>query len=212
MSFDKRVYFYKKWKYLIPAILITGTFFIVWDVWFTKIGVWSFNEDHLLGISFVGLPVEEHLFFFTIPYASIFIYETIKSYWPHVNPNRLANPFFLILAIMLLATAGLFINRLYPSITFTLLGVFIFITLFVIRANYLGRFLISYGIIIIPFLIFNGILTGTGLEQPVVLYNNQQNMALRIGTIPFEDLFYGMLLILMNISLFEIFRKEHRNN
>jgi lycopene cyclase domain-containing protein len=54
----------------------------------------------------------------------------------------------------------------------------------------------------------NGILTGTGIEEPIIWYNNDENLGIRIGTIPIEDIFYGMLLVLLNISLFEFFQKK----
>ena len=90
LSFDKKVHFYKKWRYAIPAIAIPGFIFIVWDIWFTKVGIWSFNKIHLTGIELFGLPIEEHMFFITVPYASIFTYEVLKCYWPELNPKYLA--------------------------------------------------------------------------------------------------------------------------
>jgi lycopene cyclase domain-containing protein len=68
------------------------------------------------------------------------------------------------------------------------------------RANY---FLVSYAVILIPFLTVNGLLTSI----PVVLYNHQENLDVRIYTIPVEDTFYGMLLILMNVTIYERLRR-----
>ena len=67
----------------------------------------------------------------------------------------------------------------------------------------LQSFLISYLFIIIPFLIINGILTGSLIIDQVVWYNNMENLGLRIGTIPIEDFFYGFTLLLSPIILSE---------
>jgi len=42
---------------------------------------------------------------------------------------------------------------------------------------------------LIPFIIVNGILTGTGIEGEAVLYNDAENLGLRMGTIPFKTAF-----------------------
>lgn len=49
----------------------------------------------------------------------------------------------------------------------------------------------------------NGILTGSFIADEVVWYNNNENMAFRLGTIPFEDVFYGMALLLLNTAIYE---------
>ena len=53
----------------------------------------------------------------------------------------------------------------------------------------------------------NGILTGSGIEEQVVWYNDSENLGKRLGTIPVEDILYGMTLILLNYYLTELFRK-----
>lgn len=77
-SFEKRLSFYKLWKALFPAVLITGSFFIVWDHYMTLWNVWQFNPAYVLGINVWGLPIEEWLFFLTIPYSCLFIYESLN--------------------------------------------------------------------------------------------------------------------------------------
>jgi hypothetical protein len=51
--------------------------------------------------------------------------------------------------------------------------------------------------------VVNGVLTGTGLEQAVVWYSEQEILGVRILTIPIEDVFYGMLMIGLTISCYE---------
>src|SRR6476660_6506903 len=46
LSFDKKVAFYKKWKYVLPATILPALFYILWDIYFTDKGVWHFSEAH----------------------------------------------------------------------------------------------------------------------------------------------------------------------
>jgi len=106
-------------------------------------------------------------------------------------------------------SAGIYnYSKLYTSVTFLLTAFFILCHLFIFKSTYLGRFYFAYMFIIIPFIIVNGILTGSMIEGEVVWYDNAQNLGIRIFTIPIEDSVYGLLLILMNITLFEWFRNK----
>ena len=202
LSFDKKVEFYKKWKYVFPAMIIPALLYIIWDIYFTAKGVWHFNELYITGIKLSNLPLEEVLFFFIVPYCCVFIYECIRSYFPLLKNSKKADIIFLLLATALLITGIIFHNRYYTSWTFIFNAVFI-ASLYLFR-NYFKNFdaisfLLSYIICLIPFLIVNGFLTAI----PVVLYNDAENLGRRIYSIPFEDVFYGMLLVLMNIVIYE---------
>jgi lycopene cyclase domain-containing protein len=202
LSFDKKVAFYKKWKYLFPAMILPALFYIFWDNWFTSMGVWSFNPDYITGIKILNLPVEEVLFFFVVPYCCVFIYECILCYFPAIQSRPVADYFLKILSLVLLVTGFVFYQYSYTAYTFMLFA--IFIDLFYLFRKYFtgfktNYFLISYAVILVPFLLVNGVLTAL----PVVIYNDAENLGFRIYTIPFEDIFYGMLLVFMNLVIYE---------
>jgi lycopene cyclase domain-containing protein len=72
----------------------------------------------------------------------------------------------------------------------------------------MGRFYLAYAVCLVPFFVVNGILTGSFIEEEVVWYNNEENLGIRLFTIPVEDVVYGMLLILMNVTFMEAIRKN----
>lgn len=182
---------------IIPALL-----YIVWDIYFTTKGVWSFNEAYITGIKLYNLPLEEVLFFFIVPYCCVFIYACIRSYFPNLVNKKSADWILKGLAVLLLLTGIIYFDKYYTGWTFIFTGAFILI-IYSVRKFFNSfdavSFLVSYAICLIPFLIVNGFLTAI----PVVIYNDAENLGIRIYTIPFEDVFYGMLLILMNIVLYE---------
>jgi len=101
------------------------------------------------------------------------------------------------------------LGKHYTYITFITLA-FVLFLLSISKADYLGRFFVSYIIVLVPFLLVNGILTGSLTSEPVVWYNDNFNLGLRIFTIPVEDVFYGMLLILGNVAIYEYLQKRSR--
>ncbi|RVU01601.1 lycopene cyclase domain-containing protein [Mucilaginibacter limnophilus] len=204
LSFDKRVQFYKSWKFIWPGMAITGVLFLFWDVLFTIKGIWSFNPKYITGVAFMQLPLEEILFFLTVPFACIFIYACLNYYvkWHmSIRLTRIISNLLLILSLFILI---LYYDRSYALITFGLLFVIILYLQFMEKAEWLGRFYLAYAVSLIPFYIVNGILTAL----PVVIYDDMQNLRFRVGTIPFEDHFYSMALLVMNIAFFEYFKRR----
>lgn len=217
LSFDKKVAFYTKWKYLFPATIFPALFFIVWDELKTRNGVWSFSDTHTVGIKLGSLPLEEVLFFFVIPFCCVFVYECIRAYFPSVIGKKWGDTVLLLMGLMFFISSFLSFGKDYTFYTSLLNALFIAL-LFLFRKQFrafdASSFLISYGVILIPFLIVNGFLTAI----PVVIYSDAENLGVRIFSflswpmhnIPFEDIFYGMLLIFLNITLYEKFRNKQK--
>ena len=99
-------------------------------------------------------------------------------------------------------------QKYYTSVTFLLLAILICYLHLFHKSKLMRNFYISYLFILIPFFISNGILTGGFTKSPIVNYNDYYNLGIRLFTIPVEDSFYGMLLILLNVFLFEKFNEQ----
>jgi lycopene cyclase domain-containing protein len=187
--------------------------FIAWDVYFTNIGVWGFNASHLIGVNILNLPIEECLFFLCIPYASIFTYHCFGVLIKKDILAKYTNIISLILVAIMVIASIVHFGKLYTASTFIALALVIIIFQWGLKVKWLSRFYFSYLVILIPFYIVNGMLTGMWLNEPVVIYNDLENLNIRWNTIPIEDVFYGMLLLLINIGLYEYFQsKQHKTS
>lgn len=206
-SFEKKMRFIKHWKAVFLSLTIVATIFLIWDALFTAHGFWGFNPDFHLNILLFKMPIEEWLFFFCIPYASIFIHYSLAYFKPHAliseKKTKLITVFFMmtIIPVIILNT-----DKSYTFINYSFLFLVLIIGFFY-GIQYLQRFYLSFLIILVPFFIVNGILTGTGIDEPVVWYNNSENLGIRLLTIPIEDIGYAFTMIFGNILLIERFKK-----
>ena len=199
--------FIKHWKSVFASLTIVATIFLIWDAIFTANGVWGFNPDYHLKILLFGMPIEEWMFFFCIPYASIFIHYSLAYFKPNLLLSDKITR-FITLFFMLILLPILFLNsdKDYTFVNYSFLF-FILLLGFFFGVKHLQRFYISFLIILVPFFIVNGVLTGTGLEEPIVWYNNAENLGIRLITIPIEDIGYAFTMIFGNILLIEKLKK-----
>lgn len=207
-SFESRIKFATKWGALFPAILITGAFFLIWDHWFTVMGIWEFNPRYILGVNIFQLPLEEWLFFLTVPFACVFIYEVLIYFFPKDPLKDFGKPFVYVMVPLLIGFGLMHLDKWYTSVNFFIGAIALTIHFLVFNDKYLGKFLFAYLVHLIPFILCNGVLTGGLTEEPVVIYNNSENLGIRIWTVPVEDTIYSMTLLLMNVSFFERFRSQ----
>lgn len=204
LSFEKKLKFYKNFPALGLSILTVGGTYIIWDIIATLRGDWMFNPEYLIGFNIVNLPLEEILFFITVPYASIFIYETAKYYLAEKEFNA-DKSVFGVLGIIFFILGMSFLSQYYT------VTVMIFSSLFIFTAITLYPQLLQSKIYwlwisftFLPFLIVNYILT----SLPIVLYNPEAIWGFRITTIPAEDFFYSFSMLSLYLLVYLIFKER----
>ncbi len=207
-SFEHRVRFVRYWPGVFLGTAVMMLLFIPWDIWFTANAVWGFNHQYITGIYIANLPVEEWMFFVFVPFACVFIYEVLNYFVPSDPLARIQRHITSALILLSFVLSVVFVDRLYTFCTFSLLCVFLIWHLLVKRSVFLGKFYLTFIIVQIPFLLVNGALTGLFTDEPVVWYNNAENMGLRLLSIPIDDIGYNMLMLLIVITVLENYKKR----
>lgn len=207
-SFHPKLKFYKYWKALFLSLIITMMVFIPWDIIFTLNGIWGFNDSYFIGNKLLHLPIEEWLFFICIPYACVFTHYALVNLIPNlgfgIKPSNIIT-FLLIFGFV--AIALLHHDKWYTLVNFSYASL-----LLIMVKRYcpevLKPYYLTFLVMLIPFFIVNGVLTGSLIENEVVWYNHSENLNIRLLTIPIEDAVYAFTLILTNLALTHIFYKR----
>jgi len=212
-SFHPRLQLHKRFLWIFISILLTMVIFIPWDVIFTLHKIWGFNDTYFLGIKFLSLPIEEWLFFICIPFACVFTHYALLLYFPNLQLNKTSTKWISNgLMALLFVIAVVNYNKWYTVINFSL-AIPLTYLVYTYNIKLLQHFLLTFLVMLIPFFIVNGILTGSFIEDQVVWYNNAENLGIRMGTIPVEDSIYAYTMILCNLFLTEFFvNKFHKTN
>ncbi|MEN3037943.1 MAG: lycopene cyclase domain-containing protein [Candidatus Kryptonium sp.] len=211
-GFHPKINLYKTFPFIILGNIIVMVPFIIWDHIFVNLGIWGFNEKYILGYKIFNLPIEEYLFFICIPFACIFTHLVI---WGKFEKSPKSNLYLLPLGLILFISLVFSIqSETYTKVIgiFTLVSTFIALLLF--RSNFakfMREFIISYFIILVPFVIVNGTLTGSFTPEPIVWYNDSQILGYRFLRIPVEDFLYTFSLIILNIAITYLLLKKNKN-
>ena len=195
---------------MFPAIATTALVFLVWDHYFTINEVWGFNKLYITGVHIWKMPIEEWLFFITIPFACVFIYEVLNYFIKRDWLERYSLSISLTLIAVFLVGGIASYPKLYTFFNLLFAAIVLISHLILFKNRIIGRYYLTYLIILIPFFVVNGILTGSFIDEEVVWYDDTHNLGIRLLTIPIEDLVYAFSLILMNVSIYEYLKKRRQ--
>ena len=173
--------------------------YVIWDVLVTD-SHWWFNKAYTLDFRLLGLPIEEWLFFITVPFGCLLVWETL----PDTKLSTQLRPLRHIrTALYTTLPIGLWIfstQQQYTGLVLCCFGIVGAVDT-VLRTDLLlqPKTYIYLAIVSGLILVFNGYLTA----RPVVLYGEAYQSGYRIFTIPIEDFGYGFTLMLFNAMCYE---------
>lgn len=204
LSFDRRVHFVSRWRNALMALTPPLVVYIIWDALVAG-RHWWFNEAYTLDVRLLGLPPGEWLFFVTVPFACLFVWECLGAYF--------ANPRYPALAqIRRLLYIGLPVGLWLFSIGLEYTGL---VCIALAGVGFLDEGLgtdlfsqrktwVFLAIVTGLTAVCNGYLTA----RPVVLYGEAYQLGLRIITVPVEDYGYGISLLLYCVLGYEWLRRR----
>jgi len=182
----------RRYKSLLLSMVIVSPLYLAWDFLATWVGSWHFNPKWVLGIYVFDLPLEEVLFFFVTPFATLLIYDFITQKFKDkevdfITKKRvvIASAFLLVMAALLFSYSYTSVDLLYLAISFLVVEYFDE-SMFRSR-NYWAFLLLTY----VPFFVFDYFLT----SLPVVIYGPHSILGFRILTIPWEDAVYSFSMM-----------------
>jgi lycopene cyclase domain-containing protein len=215
LSFDKKVHFYTYWKSILFCFFFISIPFILWDNFYTSNRIWGFTEKYVSNVYFDRLPFEEVLFFLFIPYACLFVHEVLKAYFTRFLETKFANYYGFFLAwILFTSSLVLGINHFenwYTGAACLMCSILLICFFVIKKRSWWNKFAITFTVVALPFLIVNGILTGAISDEPIVWYNPNHIIGLRIITVPIEDIFYNFCMLLPMIAIHEGLLKKKKN-
>lgn len=202
-SVNSKIKFVKFFKPVIQTILFTALIFIGWDILATHAGHWKFNDTKVIPVRIINLPLEEILFFITVPFSLTFFYQALETYIPkkiNFNFNLLG-----LVTVISVIFAFLFYTKIYSLVAAISCLLSIIVTKYFFKIKYSDiKIAIYFTFAFIVFFIFNYLLTST----PVLIYGDEFITNTRISTIPVEDFFYNFAYVNLIVGCFIFFKRS----
>ena len=201
-QFNRQIKQISYWRLKLLTSAIVMIPYIIWDVLVTG-SHWWFNAAYTLDFRLLDLPIEEWLFFITVPFGCLLVWETLPQANEATQVKRLQHVRGILYAMLLGGPLIFYMGKQYTGLVlfcFGLVGLadrLLGVDLLLQLKTYL-----YLAVVFLLILVFNGYLTA----RPVVLYGEVYQIGYRIFTIPVEDFGYGFTLMLFNAILYEKLR------
>jgi lycopene cyclase domain-containing protein len=187
------------WRYAFPAIMLSLGVYVLWDAAVTD-RHWRFNTLYTLDFRLLKLPIEEWLFFITVPYACLFVKEVMTLFIGNSMKRELE---WVRAGMFALIPVGIIVFRVgkeYTGLVLIALGAVAFLDRQLRTNIFLQTRTYWFMLAVVGFtFVFNMYLTA----RPVLIYDAAYQLDIRVITIPIEDFGYGLSHILLCTVLYE---------
>ncbi len=200
LSFQKKVRFGFRLRYMLPASLFSATVFLMWNWRFAESGIWTYNPTYITGINLLKVPLEIWLSVFILPFSSVYIYEWLKVRFENFEKPTLFLVISLALFVAFAVGAYLFRSRLFSFFTFFLTAIYLGYTIF--RKGFkkhLTKFYLAYLVSLLPFTVVLVIMS----LPAMISYDSSHILQISLLGIPIECFVYLYLLLLINFTIYE---------
>lgn len=207
LTFHPRIRFYKEMKTLLPAIFLTESLFMVWNVCFEKMGIWGFNAHLLCGSSLFGIPLEEWMLFFIFPYTCIFLLNYLQLSLPLQWSKKV--DYFLVILLLLFCIVGcvFFHSKIYTFTILLLTAIVNAVVFFGYTPKWYRHFILAFLVFYSAFFVLNGV-ASYYITGPIVWYRTSAIVNLKFLELPLENCLFYFNLFLVNVVIYSRFRKK----
>jgi lycopene cyclase domain-containing protein len=189
---------HRHWRALLGAYLLVSVPFIVWDIWAVQAGHWGFSDTYITASRFFDLPIEEILFFFSIPFAMMYVWGVIKKF----VTDRPVVTIWPVLFLSLTAGGAIWMLTQYWDNGYTRSAAIATLIAVIItactRLVFTRRFWTFQFVLLGIFILANSFLTAL----PIITYGSSSIIGTRIATIPIEDFFFNFAFINLFLIVF----------
>lgn len=194
------------WLRLLQVFVFVSVPFVLLDVLSHDRGWWAYNSHFITGVRLGGLPLEEIMFFFVIPFACLYLYSAAVRAAKD-SPIGLRWLWRVVLGVFTVASMALAViqpeeRTIVDVVLFTVVA-----TVATVRPpTRIGALWLT--VVVGLFLVVNTVLTAL----PIVTYDPVFGSAYRLGTIPLEDVLYNFSFLYLALLVWrgEPFRKLSR--
>jgi lycopene cyclase domain-containing protein len=180
------------------AILISAIIFGLIDIFVTG-WFWFFNPKYVIGIYLLNVPLEEFMFFFTVPSACLLIWVNLSKF--NILEKEIKFRFAHLFAVLFPAIIISGLSGWYYTLAVVVGYIFLVYidqNLFNQLTRKLKYYVFSFSVLVLTFF-FNLYLT----FRPIVLYYPEVRSGINVITIPIEDFLFGAALMTLVLIIYE---------